>query len=537
MKSRALFVAAVALLAAVCFTVALRGADFFEDDLYNTGTILRSAAAKTGPLLQTSIAAAYYAQYPVVRAEDWHRSLSMLIASASVRLTGSSTVIGVLHCGYLATFGTLMFLLIRRAASDGPSPVDAERTGLRANWIALATIAAVIASPYGLLILSRTATDDIPSGCLVLAGLWLVLRSEFPTARAAAAAGVFFGAAFWAKDLCLLWTGLGSLILLVGLLRGRPRLTIGRLVIAALPGLCAAVVAGGKLLWNHADLGTFLPSLALTENRIFIFGRFTGFDPHFPYYLRGDARLDSAVALAGGVLPAIKAVIALQLPGLHALADEFAPVLPLLIAALLIPRQFTAERPFLGRLGRAVVTILAVYLVFCLTGASTVDQPRYWIVPVGLACGLGLIFLLDVWRRMAFTVPRLRALAGAVVYAVSVYQFPSAYFGLRKAPLIPPSVVAWVQEALAKGSPEDTVALNGRRAFYYYGLTGDRVVTIWPAALNALTPDDERRWLSDYHVRWAVLQDSDTATRVALERIGFTVAHQDAGYLMLQPAR
>ncbi len=41
---------------------------------------------------------------------------------------------------------------------------------------------------------------------------------------------------------------------------------------------------------------------------------------------------------------------------------------------------------------------------------------------------------------------------------------------------------------------------------------------------------DGHRWLTDYHVHLAVVQDSDQATHSALEKIGFSVAHKDGGY-------
>ncbi len=295
MKNKILFITAVMVLVVVCAAVAFRCSDFFEDQLY-TGLILHSAAAPRGPLLQTSLVTEYYIQYPIEHAEDWHRSLSVLLASMAVRLTGAPVMIDILHCLYLGIFGSLLFLIIRRAALDGPHVPDGKRLR-QADWIALGTIAAIALNPYGLLILSRTALDDIPAACFVLAGLTLILHKEFPSAVAAAVAGALFGAAFWAKDLYLLWTGIGSLILLVGLLSSKTRPTFSRILIAGLPALAAAPVAATKLLWNHADLGTFLPSLALTENRVFIYGHFSGVDPHYPYYLTGESWLGSAVAL------------------------------------------------------------------------------------------------------------------------------------------------------------------------------------------------------------------------------------------------
>jgi hypothetical protein len=215
------------------------------------------------------------------------------------------------------------------------------------------------------------------------------------------------------------------------------------------------------------------------------------------------------------------------------LSDSFIPILPLLLAALFVPRQFNAERAFFARVGRAVSVTLVVYIVFFLTGASTVDQPRYWIVPAGLACGLGFIFAVDLWQKQQFSLPKLRLAIAGLFYAVAIFEIPSAYFALRKAPLIPPGMVAWVHETLEGGDPRDTVALNGRRAFYYYGVTGDRVVTIWPEALHALSMADGHRWLTDYHVHLAVVQDSDQATRSALEKLGFSAVHEDGGYTAL----
>ena len=97
MKNKILFIAAVTVLVVVCAGVAFRCSDFFEEQLYNTGLILHSAAMPRGPALQTSLVTEYYIQYPIERAEDWHRSLSVLLASIAVRLTGAPVTIGVLH--------------------------------------------------------------------------------------------------------------------------------------------------------------------------------------------------------------------------------------------------------------------------------------------------------------------------------------------------------------------------------------------------------------------------------------------------------
>ena len=530
MRSKALFVFAVALMAAVTALIAFRCADYFEDNLYNTGTILRSAFAGPGPLLQTSLVTEYFVRYPIERAEDWHRSLSLLIASRAVRLTGARAAITLLHLGYLGVFGTLLFGIVRAAALESPLQRD------RAKWIALASIAALAFSPAGLLILSRTAMDDPLAGSLALGGLLLILRDEFPTRRAAACAGVCFGAAFWAKDFYLLWTGLGSLVLLIGLLLGPLRVTFGRVVTALIPGMAAAPIAAGKLLWNHADLGTFLPTLALTENRIYIYGFYSGLNPHFPFYLTGNRDLTSAITLAGGLLPAVKAAILVQIPAMQTLIEAFIPVAPLLIAALFVTRRYLSHRPVHARTSLAAAVILVTYIAFFMTGSSTVDQPRYWIVPVGMACGLGLIRGLDLLFDRPWRAPVWRLGVLGVLYAIGIYQIPSAYAGLRKPPLIAPAMVDWMHRQLAAGNPSGTVALDGRMAFYYYSLTADRVVTVWPAALARLTADQTRQWLTDYHVTRALLADSDTATRNALEKIGFTAEKQDGGWIAMRAA-
>jgi hypothetical protein len=89
---------------------------------------------------------------------------------------------------------------------------------------------------------------------------------------------------------------------------------------------------------------------------------------------------------------------------------------------------------------------------------------------------------------------------------------------------------------LIHGNPKNTVALNGRMAFFYYAMTGDRVVTIWSAALTKLTPDQTRRWLTDYQVSYALLAENDSGTRAALERIGFTATQPRDGFIVMQPA-
>jgi hypothetical protein len=75
-----------------------------------------------------------------------------------------------------------------------------------------------------------------------------------------------------------------------------------------------------------------------------------------------------------------------------------------------------------------------------MTGSGTVDQSRYWIVPVGLAYGVGLIYATDLLRRTS-PLPLLRLAVFGLLYAIGIYQLPGAYIGLRKPPLIAPNVV------------------------------------------------------------------------------------------------
>jgi hypothetical protein len=221
----------------------------------------------------------YFARYPIERAEDWHRSLSILIASEAVRLTGTVATIKILHILYLGIFAVLLFSIIRLAALDAPvGQKDAPTAqAATATWIALATLAALALSPAGLLILSRTAMEDPLAGGLALAGLLLTLRHDNP---------VTVGGRWRGRVLRQRFLGKGSLfaldgpwlflILLVGLLAARSHLTRTKLITAFIPAIVAAPIAAGKLLWNHADLGTFLPTLALTENRVYIYGSIRG---------------------------------------------------------------------------------------------------------------------------------------------------------------------------------------------------------------------------------------------------------------------
>jgi hypothetical protein len=528
-RSRVMFVLASVLVSLLVVLVVFRCSDYFEDDMYNIGVIRRSALGADGPFLSTSLVSNYFQQYRLPRPEDWHRSLSLILATIAVKWVGIY-VIKALHTLYVLCLGLMVVVIVRNAVAERPL----RRSGpLAGSWLGLVVAAVVAFNPAGLLLLSRSAMDDVPAACLVMAAILILLRRERPAALDLVIAGQFIGLAIWAKDLYILWGLIGPLVLLVnGFHKGGwpVRTTWARAVGL---GLSAIPLLFAKLIWNRSDLGIWLPDLALTENRLIMYGMFSNISSHYPYYLFGDSRFMSTETVAGGTLPALKALVFRQLLSLRLLIVSCLPLLPPIVVALFVSRRFLSERPYFARLANAAGVSWAVYTVFFLSGAGTADQMRYWLVPVILATGLGCVFAVEKLRDTAKGMTVGRVALVATLYFLGVFQFPMAYTDLRRPPLIDEGVVAWLHDAANQPATGGAVALIGKRAMYYYAQTGDRVMTLWPPVATDLNAADRSRWLQNFGVTWALMTDQEQQTTESLKEIGFVPVKQASGVTIL----
>src|ERR1700693_5612011 len=60
--------------------------DSYPDQTYNIGVIKFTAAHGGGFYLLTSLSAVFFEKNSIVRSEDWHRGLSLLIATGAYRI-------------------------------------------------------------------------------------------------------------------------------------------------------------------------------------------------------------------------------------------------------------------------------------------------------------------------------------------------------------------------------------------------------------------------------------------------------------------
>jgi len=261
----ALVLASIAIVALTTY-LTLFAPDDFTDNLYNLGVIRRSALPSSTHLLETSYSHWYFETEPMARAEDWHRSLPLLIDAFVARhWTAGQTALRIPHLLWvLALWATCLLTLQLVRAGRGPRSqhrsVEGGQWRTRAVPVLLITLL-VTSAPFPE-VLNAAFLDDLPAAVLVLVSFNLIVSSE--TWWGPAAAGAALGLAFWSKDMALIWIAAAPLLLIVAHRaegRGRRLLPEGqRLVLLLLPCL---LIGGGKIVWNYQDLGRALPHGAI----------------------------------------------------------------------------------------------------------------------------------------------------------------------------------------------------------------------------------------------------------------------------------
>jgi len=519
-------------LAAYIAGMALFFPDFFEDNRYNLGVARRSVLPQARSFLESSCVTIHFEKLPIPRVEDWHRGLSiiLLVLYAKVVGTGSETLLRVPHVFWLGAWIALALLILRRLQARGEPNADEDRlkAGLRTPpeggttnedrlkargipfaWCAAVFIPALVLQPWLMLVLRRAFLDDVPAATCILLAFYLLVRSDELKLPLVGAVGALCGLGFVVKDMFLLWAPLGAVLLLaLGVVGHRWR--SARVILAGLAVFAIGflVVAAPRLLWTRAELGGMLKSHSSSWNIAHFYGT-RPYDSHYPFWLHDDTSYASRLAVAGGLVPAIKNVVGRSGLYLKRAVDELSYLGLLFIPLLLAPRgALRWSRKEVMVLAGGVATLFA-FLGFCSLGFTVATELRYLVVPVTLIVVVGVKKLMDLLSASGCRLPgwrgalRLAVLAVLFGYLYAKPQLLGYYLTNRERP---PLSADMVQRLTAQLRGNESALLGTQGGIYYFSLHPEqRVLTFDRVQLAALDAAKMRRLLGEYQVGAALL--------------------------------
>ena len=529
---RRLVIAALGLVLAALVAevahLALWTPNVHTDNLYNLGLVRRSADAAPWPLLETSYVHWYFEPYPMVRAEDWHRSAALVLLRGVAEAVGAGweTALRLPHLGWILALWLLVTAIARRLA-----PPEVIRSGAWTGGLAAGVLVLLLLSGPGPQVMTGAFMDDVPAAVFALAAVLLLLAGP-PSPRRSLAIGAVLGLAFWMKDLALIWAGLGPLLIAGMVVLERRRRGAAAVAIPMATCLLGfAAIAAVKMAWNLADLGVPLAAPA----RLGMVGRnvpgvIDG--EHFVYFLFPAVDVHSGGLLAHGTAALIDRVsLGLRLTG-YALLDLATTWLLVGVGLLILGRGARCEAA-----QRLLAMLAVVTLAIAGLGILRLAEPlqlRYWLVPVCLAAALGAAAvaaaLRDHRRWLAWSVGAVLfvgLLAPAVRYCDTVVSLGTlrTYSEAAATALI---------EAAGEDGP---VMLQANRGTLYWAQhPRTRVVGVRAAPMAVLGRARMERFLAVYPVTAALVdlaEEPDLAE--ALVRDGFTVRRRFGSELLLAP--
>jgi len=507
----ALCLAGFALAAASAVYFGLFAASYFPDNCYNLAVALHSASAKSTHFLETSAAFLFFEQYPIPRAEDWHRGLSVIALKYWALLTGhhGERWMRVPHLLWVAFWIGCAVKLLTRA--------NGGRTAL---WARALLVFALLVSPWAFTVLGNSYLDDIPSAGFVLAGL-TVLAKRPASGKRVFAGGALFGLAFVTKDFSLVWLPiLCASLVLASLLRPATDRFRNAATQVGLFCLGYAVICTPRVMWDVHDLGGILANPIQYWLKGWYFGSRDGCLSCFaPSYLLGDESYRSIVALSGGIAGVLRNIVERSaLDTVKAFAWlGFAWVW---LLACFFPADRTRGTQDEARFLRVVVFVaMAAYAVFFGVGKGEAIQLRYWtpLVTLALVTGVhGLVRAMDgprmSWRRGI-------GIAVLVVAACLLQANPrSGDRAVYAAPFVSQPLADTVSSTVGEG---ESAILGLFPGFNYWRMKPEeRVVIFWPECLKSLSDAQAEELFSYYRVRTACFYP-DEALHERLRHWGF----------------
>lgn len=365
----------LALISGYVFKHTLFHPNHLTDNLYNKGVILRSAATRPGTLLETSYMHWYFETSPIIRPEDWHRSLSLVIQRYFAQIShGNELVIRFPHL-----FWTLLWLSAAGGIYIKINRPTASRTHHLLFRGLILTIAILVFNKWSAEILSGAYMDDVPGTAFVLLGI-LALMSPSLAFKNIAIAAMMFGLAFLAKDLNLIWGFIGFFLVVIYL----PFSPEGKNSRAILPKLIIYIsilllIYGIKIAWNLHDLGTPLATSARTALNARLLPTiqdgehylFTIHDKKVPSYLEIAKTVGWSALLKSGVTNLLWFLI-----------DQIYTFALLVfgLALWLVEKKHKLVNLFL----LYTLTVTGVFTIFFVFQLGETAQTRYWLAPFSM---------------------------------------------------------------------------------------------------------------------------------------------------------
>ncbi|GAB5471630.1 MAG: hypothetical protein Kilf2KO_46600 [Rhodospirillales bacterium] len=357
------------------------------DNQYNHGLVARSAIDDSPYPLVTSYLHWYFYDVEAVRAEDWHRSVYLVLLTEIRSLFGDTAI---LYSRVVYAVICLIFLWLTAVVARGVVR-SASVTSLDLRYCFGLTAVVLIINGWMPEVLASEYMDDMPAAVFLLAAAAIVVLKGIG-GWVTMAVAVLAACAFYVKGLSLVVAAaLFCSVLCIAVLERSPG-WLARSVSRAclfLATYLAAIIP--KLYWNYIELGMYLPEQA----RLGLNGRLKQdvFDgEHTVYFLKPEIEVPHSwlqVMIENGFLGEIWTGFGATLAALLHAWSVLLVVAGGLAAAAVARRRVPLSPRFL----RLCVLFAVSLLAFCAFFTLRLGEPgqiRYWLIPFALGTALGL---------------------------------------------------------------------------------------------------------------------------------------------------
>ena len=525
--------------------------NFYEDNRYNMALVLRNAEYPSDHFLETSLVHVFFEYVPIPRPEDWHRSYYLIVLTLWAKLVGSEheILLRLPHLAVVLAWVLLAFALCRAILKSFLGASVSQRIITRPLFItsvACAVTAALGLSQWIRPSLTGAFLDDVPSACLILAGLLVLLGGKRIQLWRVAIFGLVNGVAAGVKDIYLLWLPIGALaVMMIAFLEAPPTAGVRSKIVSslALGSACALMTIAGfapKLIWTLYDFGVPVKNLSQYIHISTFFNTWPK-TRHYPYFVFDDASYASPIALAGGWREAITLLVQRTATEFLLVIGQTSQVIVWFLPIILFVRTRLWAKPVVRRLVIIFCVTILGYTSFFMLGLGEAKNPRYWFVPITLvlATGVASCFYWLVchvipwwrgdkktgWRRAA-----LNSVAIVLVLELMIAIYPPMIWPADPKPLLSPDMALKLEESTGK---TERVLLDTPSAIYYWSVYPDRSVVAFPTVYVTILPSEAiDKLLNVYDVHWALLSDDDEAVH-RLMQLGFKTINQTGKEIIL----
>ena len=490
------------------------------DNLYNKGVVLRSANSSSH-LLETSYLHWFFYDTPIVHAEDWHRSLSLIVQRffAERFPYNQEWFIRIPHFLW-----TILWL-----GSAISIYIEINRELFYSQKIpfllgSILVVSLLVFNNWSLAILSAAFLDDVLGTIFVLLGIFFILRKA--DSNKTALAGLFFGMAYLAKDFNLIWGGIGFLLILVTEKLYSPERSLSTIFgNATLYLFLLIAVYTPKFLWNWHDFGVplfspartalnarLLPNLIDGEHYFFVSKRM-----QVPGYFH-------AVNLVG--------CFSILLDGLKALFQLFKyQILSFMIFPIgIFFSHFQEKNKKKDLLLNFIWIGLISYFLFFVLRLGEATQTRYWLAPLSL---IAIFFASTAAKGLAhpfrsvFLQKEMITTLIVVFFLLALNFFPRLNsnqnnFFAHDIPYQAETIKAINNQMQAY--PDSSVLLNTNSGVLVWSEFPQlEVVAVKPFMLPTLSSTEFQELIEKYDVKMAAFSNPDNELLALLTNNGFEV--------------